>query len=641
MHNLTIRSSRTLLISFAALLAACLVVCVEADGATYQPTLQPSVPGAPVSAFGDEGTVRLEPPKGGPTSGAQVAVDPAGRVLVSTRGKEEEGFLTRLLADGTADPQFGQAGRLDTPSGRWNDLVIDPEGRILLAGSVKGDLAVARLTPDGALDPTFGTFGVAHVHLGPPALEGFVDETLEQLVVLPDGSLLGAGWATPCAKVCRSTSGAVIKLTPAGVLDTSFGEGGYDLLARAPRPEPRHGKGVLRRIFALAVQPDGKILIGGNDYRLIVVVRLTASGAVDRSFGNQGAFFTARETEGKEDDGDLFNLGSATSILVKPTGQVVVVGARFIYGLRPNGHIDPGFDPPGGGNFLGLTSLSPEGGPSSSGDALLDPDGRIVVVGWLYGGPAVRRFLPNGNSDPRFGGGSVVSVALDGRPAPDWDLSESLTSVALLPDGNLVAAGHAYSATTKEESPFVVSLNDTDGSFARCDGARADYQGTPWSDSVSTWGVVTTFAGNDVIAEGGGSVCAGPGDDRVRDRSSYEGAILLGPGDDIAIRDTGRILGGPGDDSIQAPSYLESWPFDVDGGPGRDKLVGSEEADRLEGGPGDDVLIGGQGDDVLVGGPGDDVLVGGLGHDVLIGGSGHDRIFPGPQAPEPEASESD
>ncbi|HVD39341.1 MAG TPA: delta-60 repeat domain-containing protein, partial [Solirubrobacterales bacterium] len=365
-----IRSWRTLVISFAALSAACLVACVEADGAIYEPTLQPWVPGAPVSAFGDEGTVRLEPPKGGPTFGAQVAVDPAGRVLVSTRGEEEEGFLTRLLADGTTDPRFGQAGRLDTPSGRWNDLVIDPEGRILLAGSVKGDLAVARLTPDGALDPTFGTFGVARVHLGPPALEGFVDETLERLVVLPDGSLLGAGWATPCAEACRSTSGTVIKLTPDGVLDTSFGEGGYDLLARAPRPEPGHGKGVLRRIFALAVQPDGKILIGGNDYRLIVVVRLTASGAVDGSFGKRGAFFTARETEGREGDEGLFNLGSATSILVKPSGQILVVGARVIYGLRPNGHIDPGFNPPGGGNFLGLTSLSPEGWPSSSGDAL-------------------------------------------------------------------------------------------------------------------------------------------------------------------------------------------------------------------------------------------------------------------------------
>jgi len=589
MHNLMIRSWRILVISFTALLAVCLVPCIEAEGATFQPTLQPWVPGAPVSAFGDEGTVRLEPPQGGPTSGAQVAVDPAGRVLVSTRGKEEEGFLTRLLADGTTDPRFGQAGRLETPSGRWNDLVIDHQGRILLAGSVKGDLAVARLTPDGDLDPTFGTFGVARVHLGPPALEGFVEETLEQLVVLPDGSLLGAGWATPCAEACRSTSGAVIKLTPDGVLDTSFGEGGYDLLARAPRPEPGHGKGVLRRIFVLAVQPDGKILVGGNDYRLIVVVRLTASGAVDRSFGTRGAFFTARETEGKEGDEGLFNLGSATSLLVKPTGQIVVVGARFIYGLRPNGHIDPGFNPPGSGNFLGLTSLSPEGGASSSGDALLDAGGRIIVVGWLFG-PTVRRLLPNGNSDPRFGGSSVVSVELDGPPAPDWDQSESLTSVALLPDGNLVTAGHAYSATTKEESPFVVSLNDTDGRFARCNGARADYQGTPGSDSVSTWGVVTTFAGNDVIAGGGGSACAGPGDDRVRHRSTYGGAILLGPGDDIAIRDHGRILGGPGDD-------------------------------------------------VLIGGPGNDILIGGPGHDVLIGGSGHDRIVPGPQAPEPEASE--
>jgi uncharacterized delta-60 repeat protein len=285
--------------------------------------------------------LELKPPAGTTTAGERLAVDPEGGAVLLTPTVEGPRFLTRLLPDGTVDPEWGTGGWSNAPAGEWRDIAVDAQGRILLVGSIEGDLAVARLTPTGAPDPTFGTAGIARVHLGPPSLEGFVDETFERLVVLPDGSVLAAGWATLCVEACRSTSGVVVKLTPDGALDPSFGESGYDLLARAPRPEPGHGKGVLRKAFALAVQPDGKILVGGNDYRLVVVVRLTGTGAVDTSFGKRGAFFTGKETEGEESEAheeggiNLFHLGSATDILVERSGRIVVVGDQAVFGVRP------------------------------------------------------------------------------------------------------------------------------------------------------------------------------------------------------------------------------------------------------------------------------------------------------------------
>jgi len=390
----------------------------------------------------------LEPPGGTTTVGERIAEAPNGGALLLTPTVEGEEFLTRLLPDGTVDLAWGTGGWSVAPAGEWSEIAVDSQGRILLTGSLEGDLAVARLRPDGAPDPVFGTAGIAHIHLGPPALEDLVEETLTRVVPLPDGSVLAAGWADVCADACRSTTGVVVKLAPDGALDPSFGEGGFVLLARAPRPVPGHGKGVLRRAFALAVQPDGKILVGGNDYRLVVVVRLTASGAVDTSFGRRGAFFTAQETEGEEEEGeegaaDLFQLGSATSILVERSGRIVVVGIRAIYGVLPDGRVDPRFGGPGSGpKFEGESMI---GGYTSIGDALLDGNGRIVLVGDFNGGPGIVRFLPDGRRDPGFGHRGLLSVQHGDSPPPLETVdSPPLTGLGLLPGGLLIAAGYDF-----------------------------------------------------------------------------------------------------------------------------------------------------------------------------------------------------
>lgn len=82
------------------------------------------------------------------------------------------------------------------------------------------------------------------------------------------------------------------------------------------------------------------------------------------------------------------------------------------------------------------------------------------------------------------------------------------------------------------------------------------------------------------------------------------------------------VQGGPGRDSI-----LGGGPSWVEGGPGRDQIVGGSGRDKLFGGNGSDSLSGGRGrQDLLYGGPGDDRLKGGKGVDQLFGGWGDDTV---------------
>ena len=87
----------------------------------------------------------------------------------SFRGQTDRSEIQAFTADGDPDPDFGQHGRVSVGQGgaRGNGQVqlralgLLADGRILAAGSLAGELAVARLLPTGALDPTFGPAGEA------------------------------------------------------------------------------------------------------------------------------------------------------------------------------------------------------------------------------------------------------------------------------------------------------------------------------------------------------------------------------------------------------------------------------------------------------------------------------------------------
>jgi Ca2+-binding RTX toxin-like protein len=155
-------------------------------------------------------------------------------------------------------------------------------------------------------------------------------------------------------------------------------------------------------------------------------------------------------------------------------------------------------------------------------------------------------------------------------------------------------------------------------------------------------------AGNDTLYGGGGddllnggtgtnSLFGGAGTDIVESILTGSQNLVLtdtslittGTGDTenstLDSIERAALYGGDGDNIMDATAF--SGPTYMEGGAGRDTLLGSEQDDELNGGAGRDIIYGYGGDDILAGGGNDDQLYGGMGNDLLTGGAGDDTLF--------------
>ena len=119
----------------------------------------------------------------------------------------------------------------------------------------------------------------------------------------------------------------------------------------------------------------------------------------------------------------------------------------------------------------------------------------------------------------------------------------------------------------------------------------------------------------------------GPGNDRLIGTDTSE-LIRARAGNDIVLARGGpdTVVGGAGRDRL----FGQRGNDRLSGNAGNDRIDGGRDSDRLFGGPGNDLLLGRAGRDVLSGGKGRDRLLGGSGNDLLNGGSGRDRLEGGP-----------
>jgi uncharacterized delta-60 repeat protein len=147
-------------------------------------------------------------------------------------------------ADGDLDPTYGVAGRVTTDFGgidSVNAAVLQPDGKIVVAGGLtEAGFALARYNTDGSLDATFGSGGKVVTPVGGHIQIAFA------LALQADGKLVAAG--------NRGDDFATVRYNSDGSLDTSFGSGGEAVIVFG-------GFGGAR---ALAVQPDGKVIVGGG-----------------------------------------------------------------------------------------------------------------------------------------------------------------------------------------------------------------------------------------------------------------------------------------------------------------------------------------------------------------------------------------
>jgi uncharacterized delta-60 repeat protein len=361
---------------------------------------------------------------------------------------------------GTLDASFGASGKIVSSfSGFVSDAAVQPNGQILVAGfatiatsttSTAGGYEVARYNSDGSLDQTFGINGVAQA----AGLAVFA------IALQQDNKILLAGPSTDPVNILT-----LIRLNPGGQLDSSFGASG---VLSDPSAGVVDGSCVV-------VQPDLKILAGGDTSAGSVLVRYNPDGTRDSSFGSGGITTSASlgvSAMAIQLDGKIVATGPGAGAL---GGQV---SAPFlVIRLNPDGTPDAGF----GSNGLVQTAVS------RSGDApfnlALQANGQIVVVGsggfnsTSPGGFELIRLNQDGSLDTTFGVGGKVTTTTGG--------AQFGFSVALQQDQRIVVVGSGGGSILEAQgvhpeslageillgalgftgSTFVVARYNTDGSL--------------------------------------------------------------------------------------------------------------------------------------------------------------------------------
>ena len=556
-------------------------------------------PGFNDGTFGQGGRRVID--SGGDETARAVVVRPDGKILVAGyTTAAHDGVVYRMNADGSTDASYGAQGTfaidLSASDHLW-DAALQPDDKLVVVGDIglPRYSVVVRLNPDGGYDPTFNDTGLR-------AFDSDGDESIRAVAMQPGGKVVAAGYTTVAA---GNSNGAVYSLTPDGKPDSGFGTAGARALDR----------GGIEYAEAVAVQPDGKILVAGYTYvnNDAFVYRLNADGTDDLSFNGSGVRLLDRQ--GSE---------YAYSVALQPDGKILVGGSvtgrdAVVWRLNADGSSDMGFGT-GGARVLD------RGGDEVADAIAVQPNGKIVVVGAtsVNADAVVWRLKSDGTSDQSF-------LSMGGR-ALDYGGSEHAFGLGLQPDGKIVIAGEAIPAAgnTSLDHDAIVFRLDGDppaagGGGGAGGGAAGGAGGTAGTDPAGAG------AGAGATGTGGGGAlgpvtCGGrkativgtARRDRLRGTRRRDVIAGLGGNDVISGLGGSDILcGGPGLDTLS-------------GGAGNDALYGENGSDTLRGGAGNDVLRGGNQNDRAFGGAGRDTLLGGAGRDTLFGGAGVDTLIGGP-----------
>jgi uncharacterized delta-60 repeat protein len=281
-----------------------------------------------------------------------MTLQPDGKIVVA--GWEGgESLLARYNSNGTLDATFGSKGIVLTAFGSYGGAsawavtteTVNGQTDILTVGGVSagatGDaFALARYTPNGSLDTSFGNGGtvVTQVSGGNADLAG--------VAIQADGKIVATGGGGGYFTLARYNGN--------GTLDSTFGSGGLVqttfLLANGTQAG---GAG-----HAIAVQPNGEIVAAGNLNNEAAVVRYNPDGSLDSTFGQGGMVLESQPS----------NFGT---IALTSTGQIVVGGAQIVDRLNADGTPDQSFGN-GGAATVNL-------GRGAIMDLALQADGNIVI----------------------------------------------------------------------------------------------------------------------------------------------------------------------------------------------------------------------------------------------------------------------
>lgn len=393
-------------------------------------------------------------------AGVRVAADPDGSIVAAGGN-----LVARYLPNGRLDTGFGEGGVVTITeqkglSFQIADVAVDAAGRVVVfatgSGAPYGYIspypygpliprysAVLRFDPAGRPDPTFAQNGAFLSDLGLPIAPGFKAPSTHITggAIDSEDRIVLIAASEEIAPACpRSTFQAiaksVVRLTPSGQLDPSFGEGDGSM----PLPD-------VSPVVSLAVgEDDGLLLAGGfsfggpypcNYKRGSALIRVGPDGRLDPGFqGGIRRYVRTGKVEAAAVDGRgrILLLGQSRAQGNRGTGS-----AAPLMRLTPDGNADPSFGRQG---LVGVRLENKRSQPT----AVAVGAGRIWLIETHYGPierppyyslqrVEVKRLLPSGSPDRSFGSGGSALISFRSRTG--------VTAHAAFvdPSGRLVVAG--------------------------------------------------------------------------------------------------------------------------------------------------------------------------------------------------------
>lgn len=355
-----------------------------------------------------------------------------GKILLagySVKGSENYYTVVRLNMDGSFDSNFDNDGVsmiLEPAYNYAEKALLQEDGKILIVGTITENMtnkmSIGRFNSNGSVDMGFDGDGISVIDFG--------NRSSGTYAAMTNGKILAIG----AVKKSTGFDFAIAKLNPDGSLDSSFNSDGKMAVAATSETGDR--------AFNIALQKDGKLLVVGSiDYGTDVdfaVVRLEKDGLIDKSFGDQGI---------KIIDFAGF-VDRAGGLAVQEDGKILVGGIAnngtdydfAVLRLNSDGSTDTNF------GVKGKLMIPIGGGDDVARTIDLQQDGRIVMSGWYEDENSnqklvVIRLKEDGTIDHTFNGGGKISMPFDSG-------EKGLGYLAIQDDGKILITGYSYNSLT-------------------------------------------------------------------------------------------------------------------------------------------------------------------------------------------------
>lgn len=410
------------------------------------------------SSFGNSGTSLSNLLFGGYAK--KIRIDSSGKIITagtiySSSSPDYDFGSIKFNSDGSIDNSFGQSGYFIYDFGyedNCNSMCIQQDDKIILGGYsktiisfnpiiTKTNFALVRLTSTGLLDTTFNHTGTLEINYQNVLC------AITNIAIQSDGKIVAIGTYNPPGII----QFCALRINSDGSIDSTFGSNGLVNF---------QFENVYKNDWAscIAIQPDNKILIGGNSNmpfvgKVMAICRLNSDGTFDNTFGNGGKILT-----------DIPNQANdfASSINLQNDGKILLAGTTSnnkiiaIIKYDSSGLLDNDF----GSSGIQLLDLS--NGNDVAFDLLTQIDSKLILVGYSDTSAYILRLKNNGVLDSTF---NNTGINFFGNSASN----EGFYSVVQDVQNRLLVGGFIFDSLQKQQFSVVAfnsilfnSINSTE-----------------------------------------------------------------------------------------------------------------------------------------------------------------------------------